>query len=456
MIQMIVMGAVIVPGRDEARANVGSSIFYRDIDPQAIGSVGLESSSFVYRAKGRENAATTLEASIGGRWNSRVFTANADAQFFTFMNNSPQLGFESRELYLATQDGLLDGHQITLGRRKFEWSKVDESWKSMMSLWSPRFVWDSVYPQTVGMTGLFYTYQTRRFKFLAFGSPIAVPERGTPLNEENGQITSPNPLFPALPSELPVQGSMTQIRYDLLMPAIQDILLRPNFALKGEYRLDNGIWFSLNSGVLPVHMTQLAAEPFVDSRPDSGSLNVYVRPQFPMRNINTAEIGFDDPEKQWSAWMSVSYEQPFNFENQKNWLNPIITPSSVVSLGTQFKLTQNFTFDGGILVIREQPFTRSSSLPDINVDLPSRFPLKQGVRASGQWTFSERNLAQFTWVQDLVNSAHFVSGNLQHRFPKSRLTVGGGIDLMLAPNTKGWVGQFYGDDRLRGWIKYAF
>jgi hypothetical protein len=37
-----------------------------------------------------------------------------------------------------------------------------------------------------------------------------------------------------------------------------------------------------------------------------------------------------------------------------------------------------------------------------------------------------------------------------------RLTVGGGVDLMMAPNNKGWVGQFYGDDRLRGWIKYAF
>jgi hypothetical protein len=439
-----------------SHALVGTLIDTKTLDPKAIGSVGLDSSSFMYRSSARGTAATTFQASIVGGFESSLLTGVGSAQFFTFVEPNPQIGFEAPELYLSTRPRLLDGHDITIGRKKVAWSKVDGAFQNMMSLWSPRFTWDQVYPETIGMTGLFYTYQTSRFKFTAFGSPIAVPERGTPISEENKNITSPNPFWNPLPTELPVLGVNKRIEYSLSMPDLQEILLRPNFALRGEYHFESGLWISANTGVLPVHMTQLAAEPFLAPGASTDALQVNIRPQFPMRNINTIEFGYDDPADTWSAWISASYEQPFNFENQRNWLNPIITPTSVVSVGTDFKVTQNFYFDGALLFVREQPFIRSSSLPEINVDLPSRFPLKQGIKAAGHWILSDVNDAHATWVQDLVNPAHFVSLSFQHKIRSLKLSVGGGMDLMLATSNKGWVGQFYGDDRLRGWLKYAF
>jgi hypothetical protein len=45
---------------------------------------------------------------------------------------------------------------------------------------------------------------------------------------------------------------------------------------------------------------------------------------------------------------------------------------------------------------------------------------------------------------------------LQHTIPDPRLTLGVGMDLILAQNTQGWIGHYYGDDRIRGWLKYAF
>ncbi|MBS1957861.1 MAG: hypothetical protein JST80_00170 [Bdellovibrionales bacterium] len=434
-----------------AFATVGTLVDYKSIDSRSIGSIGLDTSSFMYKAKGRDTSATTFEASLGGQFDTAILHGVGSAQFFTFVNNSPQLGFEAPELYLSTQKNLLDAHTITVGRRKFEWSKVDKEW-NMMSLWSPRFTWDQIYPETIGMTGLFYTYETPRFKFMAFGSPIAIPERGTPISEENGNIVSPNPFWNPLPSQLSVQGAPTQINYTLLMPALQDILLRPNFAVRGYYDLGEGFWLSANAGVLPVNMTQLAAEPYYYH----GNINVNIRPQFPMRNLYTAEFGYNDSSKLWNAWMSVSYEKPFNFENNRNWLNPVITPTSVVSLGTDFQVTNNFRFDGAILFVREQEFVRDSSLPNINVDLPTRYPLKQGIKAAGTWSFSDTNEATVAWIQDLVQSSNFVSFDLQHKIFSANMSIGGGADLMLANTNKGWVGQYYGDDRLRGWLKYAF
>jgi hypothetical protein len=55
-----------------------------------------------------------------------------------------------------------------------------------------------------------------------------------------------------------------------------------------------------------------------------------------------------------------------------------------------------------------------------------------------------------------VQTSHFASFDVQHKIRSLKLSIGGGLDLMMAKDTKGWVGQYYGDDRVRGWLKYAF
>ena len=199
-------------------------------------------------------------------------------------------------------------------------------------------------------------------------------------------------------------------------------------------------------------MIQEAAEPYYSAT--NGQLNVNIRPEFPMRNINTVETGFDS--KDWDIWGSVSYEQPFNFENSSKWLNPIITPSTIVSVGTDVKLTQNFTFNGAALFVHEQPFTVASDLPAVDVSLPSRFPLKQGIKVGGNWKFSEVTEGNGSWIQDLLNQNHLVSFDVEHLIRKANVTLGAGGDIIIASSAAGWVGQYYGDDRLRGWLKYAF
>ena len=426
------------------------------IDAGNSGTIGFDSSTFFYNSSTRGSSSTSVEAEVHGSFDHRFIHGQADAQLYTFISaDNPQTGYESKELYLSTQKGLIEG-EVTVGRRVFEWSKVDQNWK-MMSLWSPRFTWDELHPETIGMTGVFYSHESDHFKILAFGSPIAIPERGTPVYEDNHNIVSPNPLFRPLPTSLNVMNKATPVEYTLLTPPLQQILLRPNFALKGTYEVGNGFWGSLGDGVLPVNQIQMAAEPYVDaSSSGDGALTVNIRPQFPMRNIVTAEAGYDAPKKDWSLWTSASYEQPFNFENQSTWLNPIITPTTIFSAGTNVQLTSNFWFTGAALFIHEQPFVRSSDLPDVNVSLPSRFPLKQAIKLGGSWIFNDKTQGNFEWTQDLIQQTHMISADIQHAFKKNNILVGLGTDIMITDTTQGWVGQYYGDDRLRGWLKYAF
>ena len=413
--------------------------------------VGFDSSSFLYQSNARGTSSTTFQATVEDETNTRTIHAQGDLQFYTYVTDKPAVGVESKELYIQTQKDLIGKSQVTVGRKIEEWSKLDKTW-TMMSLWSPRWTWDELHPEVIGMTGVFYTYHTRNLEVTAFGSPLSIPERGTPIEEKDHNLTSSNPLFNPLPTTLNVMGSPTTLHYSLLTPPLQDILFRPNFALRAKYKFDSGFWVSANSGVLPINMVQLAAEPYLSTQ--TGDLQVNIRPQFPMRNINTAEAGYQ--EKDWDVWASISYEQPFNFENQATWLNPIITPSSIVSVGTDVKLTSNFSFNGAALFIHEQPFTVSSTLPAVNVTLPSRFPIKQGIKVGGNWKVSEVTEGNVSWIQDLINQNHLVSLDVEHLIRKANLTLGAGADLILADSNKGYVGQYYGDDRLRGWLKYAF
>jgi hypothetical protein len=367
------------------------------------------------------------------------------------VDSNPSIGVESRELYLQTKPALIGNSQVTVGRKVVDWSKLDQAW-FMMSVWSPRWTWDELHPEIIGMTGIFYTYTTPRFEFVAFGSPISIPERGTNTVQQNNNLVSSDPLWKNLPNTVNVLGTPTQVNYSLITPSLSTILFRPNFALRAKYTFDSGFWASLNSGVLPINVVQLSAEPFLDT--NTGQIQVNIRPEFPMRNINTAEVGVQKSE--WDLWLSVSYEQPFNFTNQPTWLNPVITSSSIVSAGTEIKLTSNFTFSGAALFIHEQPFTSSSSLSGINVQLPSRFPLKQGFKVAGNWKFDEYTESTLCWIQDLLYQTHYVSVDVAHRFRTTQISAGVGADLLLADTTQGWVGQYYGDDRVQGWLKYAF
>lgn len=419
-----------------------------------FGTVGFDTSSFLYRSSTRGTSATTFKAAIAGSFESESFEGKGDLLANSFVTSNPQAVIESHEAYLTNRSGNLGNHHLSVGRKYYEWSKLDEQW-TMMSLWSPRFTWDQIQPESIGMTGFFYDYNTPHLKFLAFGSPIAIPERGTPIEEKDNNIVSPNPFWKPLPTQLNVLGTMTNIQYSLLMPTMQDILLRPNFALRARYDFDNGLWFSLNSGVLPIHMVQMAAEPYLDTA-TTGQLQVNIRPQLPMRNINTAEVGFANATNDWSAWLSASYEQPFHFQNSSTWLNPLINPTSVFSAGTNVQLTSNFWFNGSALFIHEQPYTSVSPLADVKVNLPTRFPLKQAFKVGGNWKFSDETQSTFSWIQDLIDQNHLVSVDLNHRIRKTAFSVGAGTDIIISKTAQGGVGQYYGDDRLRGWLKYAF
>src|ERR1700752_2706165 len=130
-----------------------ASVSYSDVSPESdksLGTVGLDSSSFFYKSDSRGTSATTFNASIHDKFEGRIVKGSGDLFFNPFFTNPPQAVPESHEAYLTNQDGVLGNHHLTIGRKYYEWSKVDEQW-NMMSLWSPRNTWDELHPESIGM-----------------------------------------------------------------------------------------------------------------------------------------------------------------------------------------------------------------------------------------------------------------------------------------------------------------
>jgi hypothetical protein len=418
----------------------------------ALGTVGLESSSFLYSSDERASSAIAISASLDGEFESSILHGRADLLGFSFTTNRQSFTLESHEAYIATSRSLADEHEFTIGRRLFRWNHVDQVW-SQMSLWTPRFNWDPIYPERIGLTGAFYRFQDKNVTFLLYGSPLSIPERGTPLFEQDGTIVSSSPFFKPLPTQIEVLGVQTDIRYQLINPSLRSILLRPNAAARMEYRDDSGLWASASVGVLPVHMPQLAAEPFLNS---NAEVQVNIRTQFPLRNLSTFEAGLKDDEDTWGLWISASRERPFRFSNDPAWINPVLNPSEIYSGGAHALITKDIRISGALLYINERAMGQSSALPNVNIDLPSRFPIKRAFQAKLEYAPTWRTDGSISWMRDILQKNNLVSLNISHRVPKSAITFGGGVDLTIVNTTKDFIGQYFADDRLRGWLRYAF
>ncbi len=393
----------------------------------ALGTVGFESSSFMHTSSDRAVSASTFSGSIDGQFKNKIVKGEGSLNAYSFVTNKQSFTVESKEAYISTAPGLLGHHEFSVGRRVYKWNNVDDAW-SQMSLWSPRFQWDALYPERIGLTGAFYNFESKRFTFTAYASPISIPERSSPIYEKDGTIQSDSPFFKPLPQTVNFQGVDKNVTYRLLMPGLQEILMRPAGAIRGEYRFDSGFYGNASSGIMPVHATQLAAEPYADVA-DTGDIRVDIRPQMAMRNLTTVEVGYKDPDSNWDLWLSGTVERPFRFENEPTWLNPVLTPSEIISGGSSAMLTSNFKFTGAFLFVQEEKYTKTGDLQDVNVDLPSRFPIKQAFQARGDLYLSWRTQANLIWVQDLIERNHWLGVNVQHRIPKMDLSVGAGVDM---------------------------
>jgi hypothetical protein len=426
----------------------------------AMGEFIFDSSSFMRESSQRPNSSSFFIIGPNLEMESKQLESRVDLKVYAFLPDAASTTAEAQNLYLSTHKDLMNGHQITVGRKRIDWSMVDDVWS--MGLWQPRFLWDPLRPMQVGLFGAFYQYESANWRVLGFATPVSIPERGTPLYQQSGQIRSYGAWFNPLPEQinLDIGGGPTllPIQYQLNMPGTQKMVMRPGSALQVRYGGKSRIWSSLTAGVLPVNQTDLSGTFQVIGAGTSSYLNANVSVRFLAHQVAMWELGYRG--RVFNFWTSAVAEKPLPISNPDGTIYTPTGPSQLVSFGGDVHST-HFKFSTSYLQVWEQP----TSVPNLGtvgavpINLPERYPYRKAVQFKTFWDPKGPLSTDVSLISDLGKQSNLLMTNLFIR-PQGRyadtLLFGLGVDLIQSSTGQGWIGQYRGNDRFRGSVSYVF
>ncbi len=443
-----------------AMAAIALAVFAQPRLSFAMGDVGIDSSGFLRESGQRPDSSSFVVVGPRFETQGKIVETNVDLKAYAFLQSSASITAEAKNLYVATSRSLVPGNQLTIGRRVYDWSTADEVWN--MGLWQPRFNWDPLRPIQVGLTGAFYTYETSEFRFLAFASPMAIPERGSSLYISNGQITSPSVWFKPLPKEvqLTIGGTTTTvpINYSIQYPTISESVFRPGAGVQARFGGRTRFWGALAYGVLPANQIDEAADVKLKQ---AQYVNATVYPRFLVHQLLTAEAGYRG--KFWSVFGSLNGESPIGASRSvsPDWLYTPVGPALISAWGGSLSWREGLKVTASYLSVLEKPAARPT-LTDIDISFPSRFNYTKAALIQATW----QNRTDFSyalgWTYDIAYDSGLASANVFYRpgfsvAPESStLTFNIGADFISSTTGKGYIGQYVGNDRMRGGIAYAF
>ncbi len=425
----------------------------------AAGSIGVESTGFLRTSNDRSDSSYLF--SLGPEF--EIIGNNLEGKFqlkaLSYFNDPSSITLESKNAYISTSKKLIDGVQFSAGRRQYDWSISDDTWK--YGLWSPRFMWDPMRPEQIGLTGAFYTYETSNWRVLAYGSAVSIPERSYPIQNVNGKISSNSPYYRPLPDTVALLNKPVDINYRINTPRGRDILMRPAGAVNARYGREHGYWGSVGYGLMAIHQTDLAVDAALNLSALKMDVDVY--PRFPMHQLLTIENGYK--QDWWGMWASISGEQPLPVETKSNWISNKTGPAMINSVGGNLKWQEGLNLSSSYLFVLEQD--RGLNGPPIaaglNVNLPDRFAYRRAWLVDGSWDSGNPTTYDMKWIQDAENQSSQFSFDLNYKprwakkiYKYEQWVIGFGADFIASPTGKGTIGQYKGDDRIRGGITYAF
>jgi hypothetical protein len=319
-------------------------------------------------------------------------------------------------------------------------------------MWSPRFNWDPIRPQTVGLLGLFYTYENRDWRIIAYGSPISVPERGFPIAIEDGKLKSSSPDWVQPFSQVSLMGQPVDIRYNLVYPEMLDLLVAPSAALSVRHGNpgQEGLWAQASVSSKAMNQIELMLEP--ELLASQLILNSRLHPKRVRHDVATLESGWN---LGWMhPWISLSAERPETLAVPEGWVASSMGPALITAAGVDFSFPTGNVLGAQWINVQESlpPPTGTGGMAGVT---PSRFQYTDALRFKASWDGPSRFDYLFGWTYDLNWRSSLITADIGFKAYR-RLHLGLGADFFSAAQGDGFIGQYYGNDRVRAKVSYAF
>ncbi len=361
------------------------------------------------------------------------------------------------ELFVNKKNG---SQSLSFGRKLQTWSEVDKVWK--LGLTQPLFNLDFLSPQEQGLTGLHYSWRGNGFFLKSFVSYFHLPGQGPSYRLENEKLSSLNPWFSLPPNQVLERGILTDVRYQIREPDVNDVVFRGAGAIQLGYS-NKKSWMNIgyaNKINNSFHTSYL----FSEETSGGPSILAVVDVQAKRHQLYTFDLG-----RRWeevTAWLSFLKDKPEgSFVKPSEWVESDLSTQDWLSGGLRknhflvndlnvsasyIRLFKNKKEKGTLIeypelddVFTRNYFNREESV-QFSVDYTHRLSRRKKIVWEGRFEYSLPDQGQLS-----TTKIKYLNSRLQ-------LFVEGGVISASKNNENTFYSKFKGNDFLRLGGSYVF
>ena len=265
--------------------------------------------------------------------------------------------------------------QIHIGRKSNVWSNIDERWN--LGFFQPQFRWNSLAPESQGLTGFFWEKTTQDYSFMFFGSPVFIPDQGPGYELKNGQFESNNPWFQAPPQNILFQNQLLPIDYQIQNPNLSDVVFQTSFGLQLKYGQKTGFFADGSLMYKPSHQVALGYKGVLVT----DHVKIDILPKTYYENLVAADVGY---KNDWgSIDLSVLYLRPNSPDFDAIYNRPVLSESTTFGPHFGYNITDSVTMDLNGLMTQGDEITEVGPDTDVNRQpLTSKFLYSKAYEVS--------------------------------------------------------------------------
>ncbi len=421
--------------------------------------VGVSSTNYLGQgASGRQNSYSALDLGVDAKTEGETVTSRMLMQAEIGFNDSTYRFIEFPEAYLSTSKKWTGPYSAAVGRKLVAWSALDDTWGA--GAFQPRFRWDYLRPQEVGLLGFYQEVKTGPVKITAFYSPIFIPDRGAPLDFADGRIRSISPWVVNPPYEIEVLRKSVPVRYDAQVPPLSNIVRQDTFA--GQLAIGEGYgpWGSLSYAHKPMNQLLMSYDAYLSG----ADAHVTLYPRVAYHHVASLDTGIRAPRA--SATVSAVADVPTDHADlptlrTSQQVGNLYLLSPTVSLNP-FGTGRAGTFSLSYLRVFGRDRPDQGYLADgASSEFDSRYPYKSAFLLSAELPTWRKLTADFRLLFDLQNPGTIVSWNFAYA-PDRDWKLFLATDVLSSFTTDSaadgtdFIHRYRENDRVAGGVTYVF
>ncbi|MBS1964183.1 MAG: hypothetical protein JST04_18365 [Bdellovibrionales bacterium] len=420
--------------------------------------IGISSSNYLGQgSEGRKDSFSALDLQLDTKTDSDILDTRSLVQSEIGLTDSNYRFIEIPDMYVATSPKLFDNARTTFGRRLTDWSVLDQTWGA--GAFQPRFRWDYLRPQQVGLLGLYQELKSGPVKLTAFYSPIFIPDRGAPLDFADGRIRSISPWVVNPPYEIEIMRKSVPVRYDAQVPSIGSIIRQDTIG--GQMMLDagEGVWGSVSYMHKPMNQLLMSYEAYLAA--DDAHVTLY--PRVAYHHVASMDLGMHG--KTMSGSISGIADIPTD-----DFHGPTLWTSQQV--GNMFLVSPSLTMypwgskKGGNLsvsylrVIGKDPPDTGYLADGTSREFDSRYPFKSAFLMTAELPQWRRLTTDFRLLFDIQNPGTIVSWMFTYAPDRDwKLFLATDVLSSFTDETADgtdFIHRYRENDRVTGGVTYVF